>query len=82
MHAIFFILFLSVALYNCSFPKLLGYLAQERSARSVNKMWIELVFVPEVSFDPFGSIRTHVFSTVQDGSNQANWVPYYMITAG
>jgi hypothetical protein len=74
MHAIFFILFLCVGSLHCSSPKLLGCLAQERSAQSVNKMWIELVFVPEVSFDPFSSIQTHVSSSVQDGSNQAYWV--------
>jgi hypothetical protein len=57
-------------------PKAFGMAKpKERSAQSVNKMWIELVFVPrKSSFDPFGSIWTHDFSTFQDGSNQAYWV--------
>lgn len=50
-------------------------LTQERSAQSVNKMWIELVFVPRKSLlIPLVAYELIVFSTFQDGSNQAYWV--------
>lgn len=75
MHTIFFILFLCVGSLHCSSPKLLGWLNPREICTKCeqNVDWTS-VRSWKSSFDPFGSIWTHVFSTFQDGSNQAYWV--------